>query len=103
MPLPPPSPQNEPQKSPPRLGLSGKYSQKPLDYTKQSATGRSKTSSKRAIQETEKATGYLIANKIVERIKKDSRSSPHSERFRNNYKIKNIVDIYIFSLYLVYW
>ena len=47
----------------------------------QSIAGGPKTSSKRAIQKTgkAKATGYLIDNKIVERIKKKSRSSPDSE------------------------
>ena len=39
--------------------LSSKYSQKPLDHAKQSATDAVKTSSKRVIQETAEATGNL--------------------------------------------
>ena len=45
--------------------LSGKYSQKRLDYTQQSATDALKTSSKRVIQ-----TGNLIGNKTVNKITK---------------------------------
>ena len=48
--------------------MCGKYSQKPLDYTKQSATDTFKTSSKRVIQKTAEATGDLIGNKIANRI-----------------------------------
>ena len=45
--------------------LSSKYSQKPLDHAKQSATDALKTSSKRVIQETAEATGNLTENKIA--------------------------------------
>ena len=54
---------------------SGKYSQKLLDYAKQSATDVLKTTSKRVIQKAEEATGDLIDNKIANRIKKVSTSS----------------------------
>ena len=40
--------------------LSGIYSQKLLDHSKQSATDPLKTASKRAIQKTAKATGDFI-------------------------------------------
>ena len=45
--------------------FSGKYSQKLLDYTEQSATDALKTFSKKVIQKTAEATGDLIGNKIV--------------------------------------
>ena len=50
--------------------LSGKYSQKALDHGKKSPTDALKTSSKRVIQKTAEATGDLIGNKIVNKIKK---------------------------------
>ena len=43
----------------------GKYSQKPLDHAKKSATDALKTSSERVIQKTAIATGDLIGNKIA--------------------------------------
>ena len=49
--------------------LSNKYSQKLLDSAKKSATDTIKTDSKRAIRKTVKATGYLIDNKIADKIK----------------------------------
>ena len=58
--------------------LSFKYSQKPPDHAKQSAINTHKNSSKRVIQKT-KATDDLIGNKIANRIKKPSRSSPQSK------------------------
>ena len=48
--------------------LSGKYSQKYLDNTKQSVTDALKTVSKRAFQKTTEATIDLIGNKITNRI-----------------------------------
>ena len=48
--------------------LSNKYSQKLLDNAKKSATDAIKTASKIAIQNTEKATGDLIGNKIADKI-----------------------------------
>ena len=53
--------------------LNSKYSQKPLDHTKQSATDALKTTSKRAIQKTAEAAGDLIGNKIPNRITKVSK------------------------------
>ena len=50
--------------------LSGTYSQKLLDHTKQSATGTFKTASKRAIQKTAEATGELFRNKVANKITK---------------------------------
>ena len=47
--------------------LSGKYIQKRLDHTKQSATDAPKTALKRAIQKTAEATGDLIGNKIADK------------------------------------
>ena len=44
--------------------LNTKYNQKLLDDAKQSATDAFKTSSRRVIQKTVDATGYLIGNKI---------------------------------------
>ena len=44
--------------------LNSKYSQNLLDHAKQSATDAFKTSSRRVIQKTVDATGYLIGNKI---------------------------------------
>ena len=63
--------------------LGGKYSQKLLDQTKQSAADALKTSSKRVIQKTAEATGDLICNKIFNRITKVSRGSKpnNSERY----------------------
>ena len=58
--------------------LSGKYSQKFLDHAKQSATDALKTTSKREIQKTAEATGDLIGNKITDKIRKVSRSSPQN-------------------------
>ena len=48
--------------------MSNKYSQKPVDSAKKSATDAIKTASKRAIQKTAEATGDLIGNKIADKI-----------------------------------
>ena len=48
--------------------LSNKYGQKLLDSAKKSTTDVIKTASKRAIQKTAEATGYLIGNKITDNI-----------------------------------
>ena len=56
--------------------LSGKYSQKPLDHTKQSDTDALKTISKRAIQKkTAETTSDMISKKIAKKITKVSRRS----------------------------
>ena len=49
--------------------LSNKYGQKFLDSAKKSTTDATKTDSKRAIQKIAEATGYLIGNKIADKIK----------------------------------
>ena len=56
--------------------VSGKYSQKILDNAKQSATDVFKIPSKRAIQKTAEITGYMIGNKIDDKITKFQRNSP---------------------------
>ena len=48
--------------------VSGKYSKKHLNQTKQSATYALKDTSKRAIQKPAKGSGYLIGNKIANKI-----------------------------------
>ena len=48
--------------------LSGKYSQKVLGHAKQSATDALKTSSKKFIDKTAKATGDLICKNIASKI-----------------------------------
>ena len=58
-----------------RKNLSGKYSQKPLDHVKISATDANKTTSKTVIQKTAEAICNLIGNKIVNRITKVSNNS----------------------------
>ena len=55
--------------------LSAKYSQKLLDYAKQSATDAHETSSKRAYQKAAETTGDLIGNKIADRITRVSKNS----------------------------
>ena len=55
--------------------LSGKYSQKRLDYARKSATDAFETASKRAIQKTAEATGDLVGNKIADRITEISKNS----------------------------
>ena len=54
--------------------LNGKYSYKPLNHAKQSATDAAKTSSKRAIQKTINRTGDFIGNKIA-----DSKTFQHNK------------------------
>ena len=56
--------------------ISDKYSQKRLDSAKKSTTVVIKTASKTAIQKkTLEATGYLISNKIADKITSASKSS----------------------------
>ena len=45
-----------------------KYSQKPFDHAKQSATDTLKTTSKWSIEKPAEATGGFIGNKIANRI-----------------------------------
>ena len=59
--------------------LSGKYRRKRLDHAKQSTIDAIKpTSKKKEIQKTAEATGYLIANKIADKIANVSKTSPQS-------------------------
>ena len=55
--------------------VSGKYSQKLIDHSKQSATVALKTTPKRVIQKTAEATGDLNGNKMADKITKVSRTS----------------------------
>ena len=52
--------------------LSGNYSQKLLDHAKQYETDTLKRASKRAIPKAAEGTGYLISNKIADKITKGS-------------------------------
>ena len=54
--------------------LSVKYSQNLLDHAKESATDTVKTIIKRVIQETAETAGYLISNKIADKITKASKT-----------------------------
>ena len=78
--------------------LSRIYSQKLLDYTKQSAIDALKTSSKRVIKKTAEAIGDLIDNKIANRITKVSKSSPqnNSETITNEHDKKIPKERYIY-------
>ena len=58
--------------------LNDKYSQKLIDHAKKSTTGAFKTTSKRAIQKTVKATGDLVGNKISDKITKVSKTLPQN-------------------------
>ena len=55
--------------------VSGKYSQKLIDHTKQFAADALKTASKSAIQKISVASGNLTGNKIANRIIKVSKTS----------------------------
>ena len=59
--------------------LSDKYSQKSLDYVKQSATDVLKNASKRAIQKKSEANDNLIGNKVANKVTKVSRGSPQND------------------------
>ena len=61
---------------------NGKYSQKLLDHTKQSATDALKTTSKRVIQ---KATGDMISNKNANKIMR----IPKNSQQNNSEKVTN--------------
>ena len=75
--------------------LSSKYSQKSLDYAKQSATDALKTASKRAIQKTAEATdliGSKITNTVLksydDRITKVSKTSQQMQEYIKNLRIR---------------
>ena len=59
--------------------LSNKYGQKLLDSAKKSRTGAMQTTSKRAIQKTDEATGDLIGNKIADEIASVSKQKSTKE------------------------
>ena len=69
--------------------ISPKYSQKRLPHTKQSAKDALKTTSKRAICKAADATDNLIGNKIANKIRKISSTSPQdsSRTVTNKQKI----------------
>ena len=58
--------------------VSGKYIQKLLDHAQQSATDALKTTTKREIQKTAKATGDLMDNKIGNKFTMTSKHSQHN-------------------------
>ena len=64
--------------------LTGKYSQKRLDFAKKSAINALKTISEKVTQKTADATGDLVGNKIANKIIKDSKDS--NKQFWNSYK-----------------
>ena len=60
--------------------LNDKYSQKSLDYVKQSAINVLKNASKRAIQKKKsEANGNLIDNKVANQVIKVSRGSSQND------------------------
>ena len=59
--------------------MSNKYSQKLVDTAKKSATDVIKTASKISIQKTAEATGYLVGNKIADKITTASKKSHNEE------------------------
>ena len=61
-----------------RKSLNSSYSQKILDHAKRSATDALKTSWKRVIQKTAKATRDLIGNKISDKITRVSKTLPQN-------------------------
>ena len=67
--------------------LNGKFSQKHLNHAKQSATDALKTDSKRVIQKTTEATGDFIGNRVADRIKKVSTTSPKNNSKTNEEEI----------------
>ena len=69
--------------------LSGKYSQKGLDYAKQSAIDALKTVSKRAIQKTVEATGDFIGDKIANKVTKSQEI--HGRIIQRQLKVKQRV------------
>ena len=70
--------------------LSNKYSQKVLDTAEKSTTDAIKSASKRAIQKAAEATGYLIGNKIADKITSVSKKSENNKSEANNDSLKNV-------------
>ena len=67
--------------------VSSKYSQKPFDHAKETATDALKPASKKVIQKTAEATGDLIGNKISDKITWASKTSPHNNLKTNEEEI----------------
>ena len=59
--------------------LSNKHGQKLLDSAKRSTADATKTASKRAIQKSAETTGYLIGNKIADKIINVSKKSTNND------------------------
>ena len=59
--------------------LSNKHGQKLLDSAKRSTADATKTASKREIQKSAETTGYLIGNKIADKIINVSRKSVNND------------------------
>ena len=74
--------------------LNDKYSQIFLDRAKQSATDALKTASKRSIQKTAEASGYLISSTIADKFLKVSKTSPqtNSETVANEHDKENPIE-----------
>ena len=68
--------------------LSGNYGKKLLDHALKSARDALQANSKRLIQDTAKTIGYLIGNKIADKIIKVSIASPqnNSETITNEHE-----------------
>ena len=65
-------------------GMSNKYGKKLVDTAKKFATDAVKTASKRAIQKTAEATGYLIGNKIADKITSFSKKKYNNDNNNND-------------------
>ena len=63
--------------------LSRKFIQKLIDHAEQSAEDMLKTALKRAIQKAAEATADLIGNRIVDKITRDSKTSPKNNSDTN--------------------
>ena len=66
------------------MDFLNKYGQKLIDSAKKSTTDAMKTASKRAIQETAKATGDLIGNKIADKVTSVSKKKSNNNNNNNN-------------------
>ena len=67
-----------------RKSLSNKYGQKLLESAKKSTTDAIKTVSKKVIQKSAEGTGYLIGNKIADKITSVSKKSNNNNNNNNN-------------------
>ena len=69
--------------------LSGKYSQKLLDHSKQSATDALKSASKRAIQKTAEATGDIKLGKLQNLYQRIIQKQIKKENLRKFFYFQN--------------